>query len=71
MNGWVLWISASDNVNAYMGGLFWVLWRELDVACNILRKNVMLQIGLVWGFKMNVNERIKGLSLDKNDSPFT
>ena len=40
------------------------------MVCNILRKKVMLQIGFVLGFKMSVNERIKGLSLDKERQSF-
>ena len=71
MNDWVGGEGVDVNVNAYMGGLFWVLWRELDAACNILSEKAMLQIRLVFDFKMSVNERIKGWSLDKNDSPFT
>lgn len=51
-----------------MGALFCVLWRDYGMACNIPSWKEMLQIGLILGFKMSVNERIKGLSLDKIDS---
>ena len=58
-------------MNSYMGGLFRVLWSELGMTCNILSERTMLQIGLVLVFRIGVHERIKGLSLGENGSPFT